>query len=205
MLVHANLGATFLEMGQPEEAIHHLETALNLQPKYAVAESNLGFALSELDRTDEAISHLQKALESDPDLADAHYNLGNIFLKLRRATEATSEYKQAVELDPNDERALNNLSWILATWPDEKNRDGASALKFATRADALSHAQSPVIVATLAAALAENRRFPEAATTATRAAELAAAQGNDALADSIRAQLRFYQSGAAFRQQATTR
>ena len=55
------------------------------------------------------------------------------------------------------------------------------------------------ISATLAPAYAEAGRFPNAVTTAERALHLATDQGNTALADAIRAQIRLYQSGFPYR------
>jgi hypothetical protein len=56
-----------------------------------------------------------------------------------------------------------------------------------------------VVSATLAAAYAEAGRLAEALKTGQRALQLATAEGNTARADSIRAQIEVYQSGAAFR------
>jgi hypothetical protein len=51
----------------------------------------------------------------------------------------------------------------------------------------------------LAAAYAEAGRFVEAVKIGQRALELATAEGNAPRANSIRAQIEVYQSGAAFR------
>jgi hydroxymethylpyrimidine/phosphomethylpyrimidine kinase len=104
-----------------------------------------------------------------------------------------------LEIDPNDTQALNNMAWILATWPDALTRDAARAIALAERADSLTRGTSPMISATLAAAYAEAGRFPEALTTGRRALQLATAEGNAPRADSIRTQIETYQSGAAFR------
>jgi hypothetical protein len=56
-----------------------------------------------------------------------------------------------------------------------------------------------VISATLAAAYAEAGRSADAVKAAQRALHLAMAEGNEARAASIRAQLEFYQAGSAFR------
>lgn len=92
------------------------------------------------------------------------------------------------------------MAWILATWPDALTRDGAKAVELAERADSLMRGKSPVIGATLAAAYAEAGRFADAVKTAQRALQLAATEGNISRADSIRAQIKLYQSGAAFRE-----
>jgi Flp pilus assembly protein TadD len=116
-----------------------------------------------------------------------------------QAKEAVIQYNKALEIDPNDTQALNNMAWILATWPDALTRDAARAVELAERADALTRGASPMISATLAAAYAEAGRFAEALTTGRRALQLATVEGNAPRADSIRTQIETYQSGAAFR------
>ena len=72
----------------------------------------------EIGQPDESLAHLQKAIEIDPNNDDTHYNLGNIFLQIGRASEALAHYNGALEISPDDTAALNNIAWILATWPD---------------------------------------------------------------------------------------
>jgi Flp pilus assembly protein TadD len=155
--------------------------------------------LLELGRPEESLSHLQTALKIDPENGEAHYNLGNTLLQMGQANEAVAEYMQALKINPNDTEALNNMAWILATWPDARVRDGAKTVELAERADSLTRGKSQVISATLAAAYAEAGRFAEAVKTGQRALQLATSEGNAPRADSIRAQIQVYQSGAAFR------
>lgn len=196
---HASLGAALLRKGQWNDALAHLRRALEIDPKQAPAHSSLGVALLEMGRPDESLAHLRKALEIDPNDNDVNYNLANTFLHMGRANEALAHYTKALQLDPIDTEALNNMSWILATWPDALIRNGAKAVELAERADSLTRSESPIISATLAAAYAEAGRFSEALRTAQRALQLATAEGNQARADSIRGQIELYQSGAAFR------
>ena len=56
-----------------------------------------------------------------------------------------------------------------------------------------------MILRTLAAAYAEGGRFAEAVTAAQRALQLADAQSNAALADTLRSQIKLYQAGSPFR------
>jgi len=104
-----------------------------------------------------------------------------------------------MKINPGDTQALNNLAWVLATWPDALLRDGTKAVALAERAESLTQRRSPVITGTLAAAYAEAGRFADAVKTGQRALQLAATEGNISRADSIRAQIEVYQSGAAFR------
>lgn len=62
-----NLGYTFLQMGEPEQAIPWLERALRRDSKYLSALFQLGVAYEQLDRRDEALDLWQQALKIDPD------------------------------------------------------------------------------------------------------------------------------------------
>jgi len=54
---------------------------------------------------------------------------------------------------------LDELAWLLATYPDSNSRDGAEAVGLAERACALTERRVPALLATLAAAYAETGDF----------------------------------------------
>jgi hypothetical protein len=87
---------------------------------------------------------------------------------------------------------LNNLAWVLATFPESWIRDRKQALALAERANQLSGDNNPAILRTLAAAYAENGRFTEAKVTAERGLQLANAQENPALANIFEGDLAHY-------------
>jgi len=74
-----------------------------------------------------------------------------------------------------ESRALNDLAWLLAAWPDEAVRDGPRAVRLAERAAELTGRKKPMILDTLAAAYAEVGRFDEAVRLAEQAIRLAEA------------------------------
>ena len=80
----------------------------------------------------------------------------------------------------------------IATWPETSVRNAARAIDLAQRANQLSGGQDPMVLQSLAAAYAEGGRFAEAVTAAQRALQLAEAQTNAALADTLRSQLKLY-------------
>ena len=198
IIAEGNLGQACYAKGKIREAMMHFQNSLRIEPNQASVHSSLGVFFLEMGRVSESLTHLQKALEIEPNFADAHYNLGNTHLQMGQAKEALSHYKRALEIDPNDTEALNNMAWILATWPDALTRDGAKAVELAERADSLTRGKSPVISATLAAAYAEAGRFAEAVKTGQRALQLATAEGNAPRADSIRAQIEYINRARLF-------
>jgi tetratricopeptide (TPR) repeat protein len=198
-VAEGNTGEAYHSLGKRQEAMYHFERALQIQPKQINVHSNLGVFYLEMGRFNDSLVHLEKAIEIEPKFADAHYNLGNTYLEMGRGNDAVTQYRKALDLNPNDTQALNNMAWILATWPDALTRDSGKAVELAERANSLTLGKSPIASATLGAAYAEAGRFPEALETAHRALQLALVEGNTSRADSIREQISLYESGAAFR------
>jgi protein O-mannosyl-transferase len=200
IIAEGNLGdALYRFKGKPEEAWVHFEKSLRINRHQPGVLSSVGVFYLESGRLDAARAHFEEALAIEPNFADAHYNLGNLALQIGDAQEALTHYQRALETKPDDVQALNNMAWILATWPNFSIRNGVKAVALAEHADSLSSRRNQVVAATLAAAYAETSRFPEAVTAAERAMRLAAAEGKEARALSIREQLETYKTGNAFR------
>jgi superkiller protein 3 len=105
-----NFGAALLgKTGREDDAIAHLQKALEFQPDYAEAHDNLGSALFLKGRVDEAIAQFQKALEIKPDSAEPYNNLGLALLQKGRVDEAIAQFQKALEIQPDSAEAYNNL------------------------------------------------------------------------------------------------
>jgi len=77
-------------------------------------------------------------------------------------------------------------------------------VELARQANALTGGENPVVLHTLAAALAEAGRFPEAVETAQRALRVAGAQSNTTLAGALQSEMKLYQAGSPFHSPAQT-
>jgi len=137
-------------------------------------------------------------LAINPKNAEAHNNLGAVLLQKGELDEAISHYQQALEINPQDIRARGNLAWALATSPQTPIHK-AVAVKLAEQANQLSGGENPAVLHILAAAYAQNGEFSDAIDTADRALQLAVAQENSVLADSLRAEIEFYRDGLPYR------
>jgi tetratricopeptide (TPR) repeat protein len=201
-LIHNNLGKAFLAKGQRHEAMIQFQMVLENNPGDLMAHYNLGTALYQNGQVDEAIMHFRRVLEIQPDFARAHNKLGIVLLQKGLVDEAIEHYQRALDIrsDFADARdGLNNAAWLLATSPEASIRNGPKALALARQLDQLSGGNNPVVLDTLAAACAESGQFPEAVDTAQRALELARAQNNTSLADTLRQQIKLFQAGSPFR------
>jgi tetratricopeptide (TPR) repeat protein len=197
-----NLGAALLQEGRLDEAIPHLQEAVAVKPQHGEAQSNLGIALLQRGRLEEAIAHLQQAVEISPKQAQNHLNLGNGFYLEGKTREALEHWHEGLRLDPNHVPLLSQTAWVLATCPQASIRNGPEAVKLAQRAVEAAGGKDPAILDTLAAALAEAGRFPEAIETTRQALALATEQNAQPLAEEIKARMSLYESRTPFREAA---
>jgi Flp pilus assembly protein TadD len=129
-----------------------------------------------------------------------HYQLAVALLARDQVADARRHYREAVRLQPDWVEALNNLSWLLATQPEARFRDGKQAVALAARAVALTHTNDAKLLDTMGAALAEAGRFPEALDAAGTAARLAQTSGATQLGREIETHRQCYERGQPFRE-----
>ncbi len=190
-----NLGITLFQKEKVDEAIANYQQALKIEPDFTQAHENLGNALLQKGRVDEAITHYQRVLQIYPEYEEAQDNLAKALIQKGRMDEAITQYQKALQLGPADPRFQNNLALVLAAASLHK---GSKAVELAQQANKLTGGENPVILHTLATALAEAGRFPEAVETARHALRLAGAQSNTALAAQLQRELKLYQAGKPF-------
>ena len=82
-------------------------------------------------------------------------------------------WRAALRLEPDNVDTVEQVAWRLATSPDASVRNGRRAVELAQRAVQLSGGDDPRPIGTLAAALAEAGRFPEAVEIAQQAIKVA--------------------------------
>jgi len=196
---HYNLGIALDRNGQIDEAIAHYQQAVREDPHYAEAYYLLGNDFLEKARTDDAIAAYEQALKSRPAYPEVQNNIGFALLQKGRPSEAIAHWQNALAIQSDSVDSLNNLAWILATFPDAWIRNGSQALTLAERANQLSGNKNPAVLRTLAAACAENGRFTEARVIAERGFQLANAQEKPALANILEGDIALYRINAPVR------
>ena len=120
-----------------------------------------------------------------------------VSLAAGRDAEAIAHGRAALARDPDLISAANNLAWVLATSSDASLRDPAEAIRLAETVVRETEPGDPGYLDTLAVSYAAAGRFGDARRTAQRAAELAAARGDEELARSIRVRAAGYAQGRA--------
>ncbi len=96
------LGVALMNVpGRIEEAIEHLERAVDIYPGFADAHNNLGIAMASSGRPTLAVEHFEEAVRLNPKFADAHHNLGIELLRLPdRREEGIQHLEEAQKLAP---------------------------------------------------------------------------------------------------------
>ena len=144
------------------------------------------------------------ALLLGPDRVEAHLDFGRVLLRLGDAPNGLRHLQEAVRLAPDSPLALNELAWLMATYPDATVRNGPEAVRLAEHACAMTGRRNPELLDTLAAAYAEAGRFPEAVNAAQEAISLARTAGDEAAVHQAENLLGFFQSGHPFRENPTS-
>jgi tetratricopeptide (TPR) repeat protein len=166
---------------------------LAVTPYDAAAHSALGSALAENGDLVSAAQHLGYVMMLRPEVEQAHAQLRQILLSLARQPDGLQRMREIAANAPDSPRMLDELAWLLATYPDSKSRDGTEAVRLAERASDLTERRVPALLDTLAAAYAETGDFPRAISVAEEALNRARGSGdNDAikLTESLLASLR---------------
>jgi len=196
---HYNLGIALDQNGQIDEAIAHYREAVREQPNYPEAYYLLGNDLLRKSLVDDAIAAYEQALKSQPAYPAAENNIGLALFQKGRPSEGIAHWQNALAAEPDSVDSLNNLAWVLATFPETWIRNGGQSLALAKRANQLSGDKNPAILRTLGAAYAENGRFTEARLVAEQGLQLANAQQNSALANILEGDIARYWANTPLR------
>ena len=108
---------------------------------------------------------------------------------------AIVSFDEALRSDPYHVATYQGVAWLLATCPESRYRDPQKALEAARRAQRFGAENDPVILDTLAAALANAGDYELAIPYAQQAARLATFP----LRGEIEARIALYQQGKPFR------
>jgi protein O-mannosyl-transferase len=201
---YCNLGSTYLHMGKLEAAIVEFSAALKINPKDARAHHQLALIYVRLNDFGRALTSFSEASRLNPARAEIRFDLALAFTKFGAALSAIEQYQKALALDPDLVPALNNLAWLLATWPEQRVRNADEAVKLAKRACELTQYQDPLILGTLDAAYGEAGDFTKAVDTAMRAYQLAEQAGRVEIAEAVLDRLTLYWENKAWHQPSPT-
>jgi tetratricopeptide (TPR) repeat protein len=158
---------------QLDKAIAHLERLLKGSPSNELLLTRLGSLYLVANQPRKTIDLATQILSQEPANFDGLRLRADAYLNVGDHAEAIADFDRALAQKDDDESLLNNYAWVLATSPNDDLRDGARALKMATKAAESSGYEIPHILSTLAAAYAETGDFENASKRSQKAVELA--------------------------------
>ena len=112
-IAHNNLGRLLVDRGEYDQAIGHLNQALQQRPNDPEPHINLGSALAGKGRLDEAIASYRRALDMVPEYYRVHNNLGLALAKQGRFQEAILHYEKALLAGQEQSAIRANLARAL--------------------------------------------------------------------------------------------
>ncbi len=113
-LSHYNLGTIFLEQKKYQQALKHMDEAVELYPVLAQAYNNRGILYSHLGEYEKAIEDYSEILRRDPDDVPVYNNRGTAYFKLKQYEQALVDYDTAIQLQPHYPEAYNNRANVHA-------------------------------------------------------------------------------------------
>jgi tetratricopeptide (TPR) repeat protein len=191
-----SLGYGLLRAGDGEAAEVAFGRALELNPADPDALLRLSDLLAGRLAWPEAAERLDALARLYPESADIQYRAARALALAGRPADARGRLEACLALEGDNVRALNDLSWLLATCPDDAVRDGARALELALKAEGLTQYRDPVVIDSLAASYAALGDFGGAVEAARRALPLA----SEPLAGCLARRLALYESGQPYRE-----
>lgn len=188
-------GSRAYAAGRFEEAARTFERALTAAPASVPARVNLASALVQLGDVPRAIEHLQDAYARAPgDVEEALIALTLLLSERERYGEAVALLDGAERRVPGGPATATTLARLLSSSPDLAVRDGRRALELAMRVHEARAA--PADSETVALALAELGRCPEALEWMQRAVASAERTGDAMESARLKGELRRYDAAA---------
>jgi len=103
-----NRAATYVNIGNYNQAIEDCDKAIELDPKYEKAYFNRARSYQKLGNYNQAIEDFSKAIELNPKFAEAYNNKGAAYGALGNYNQAIEDFSKAIELNPKYAMAYSN-------------------------------------------------------------------------------------------------
>ncbi len=197
--IRFQLGSMFYNVNKDDEARAQLLKCLEILPEHIRARYFLGLVADRGGDKAEAIKQWEQVVEKTPGFLDAHVALAQTAIQEHDFTTAERYLRNGLKQDPDLAGLTNGLAWILATSPDDDQRNGEEALRLAQKACKLTQNKRHACVDTLAAAYAELGRFDEAVKTVRDAIKLAQDAGDNETVEEYQQRLTLFEKQQPFR------
>jgi tetratricopeptide (TPR) repeat protein len=108
------LGGVFLDQGQTQPALIHLEAASRLAPESPSVQNLMGVAHGRLGHFDRAVLWFRRASDRLPNDSAIHRNLALAEEQLDHPREAIAQFREVLRLNPDDAQARSAINRLAA-------------------------------------------------------------------------------------------
>jgi tetratricopeptide (TPR) repeat protein len=165
-MFYYNRGVTRYESGDDKSAIADLTRALQDKPGNPQTRADCLVARARCyinqAKSAPAMSDLNAAIKLNGTYSEAYRLRGIIHKVAHEYDKSLTDYEKAIALDPKSANAYGTEAYLLSVCPAPKYRDGAKAVRYATKACELTEWHDAGEIETLAAAYAEAGNFDKA-------------------------------------------
>ena len=190
------LARMLIAEGSLEAAERHLRRALESDPAAERVHLVLGDVLRQGGRLQEALASYLRARELAPELTSARFGAAAVLMRQGSFRQAAEVLEESLAALPGSRDLELLLARLLAAAPQRELRDGERALELATAA--VRGGETVADAETLAMALAEAGRFPEALRWQRAALARVESTGGDVRR--LRRRLALYRDGSPCRE-----
>lgn len=164
-MFYYNRGVTRYENGDDKSAISDLTHALQDKPGdprvRALCLVTRARCYINQEKSAPAMSDLNAAIKLHED-SEAYRLRGIVHKVAHEYDKSLADYEKAIALDPKNADAYSTEAYLLSVCPASKYRDGAKAVRYATKACELTEWSKALAIDALAAAYAETGDFDRA-------------------------------------------
>jgi len=181
------------------KSIHHYRKGLEIDPRDAIAWHHLAEQHLHLGQQDSAIACYIAGLKWNPNRRGAHLKLARLLIENGRPDYAVAVLRDGAKRTPGELDMIRYLAEVLATHPDDQIRNGMEAVKLAQGLTDASNGSDPIVLMTLATALAETGRFDQAVDIAGTALTIANKRQDERLIEELTVRLDQFTEGKPYR------
>jgi Flp pilus assembly protein TadD len=200
-LAYNVLFTCLIELQRVDQAINVARDALAVSPSDADLHYRFGLTAGRTGDFETAAHQFAYAWLLRPDSPEPRTKFQLAVALLARTPNALQKLKELGFFASDSPKMLNELAWLLATFPNPSARDGQEAARLAERACTITNRTDVTLLATLAAAHAEAGNFLDAVSTAQEALSLARSSGDTKTAELAENLLRTFQSNQPYREE----
>lgn len=197
--IRLQLGIVLFNVNRDDEARQQFQQCLEIVPNHPRACYFLGRLTQRQGDLAGARKQWERIVETTPSFLEAYLALAEVATQKRDLAAAERCLRDGLKQVPYSAGLSNGLAWILATSPNESQRNGQEAVRLAEEACQKTQRRHHEFLDTLAAAYAELGRFDGAVKTVHEAIQLAAEAGDEQAAAAYQQRLSAYEKRQPYR------